>query len=99
MNSLQLSQLNMCISGHICLCSTKPENQCVTNIDLFCDKIYRTEQKIENIPYSRHMYGFFKICFGVFRSTRDVFTHMEMSPLSTKGCKFKHMLGTHKRRN
>ena len=32
--------------------------------------------------------------FGVFRPTREFFTHMEKSPLPVKGCKFWPMLGT-----
>ena len=33
--------------------------------------------------------------FGVFRPTREFFTHMETSPLSMKGCKFLPMLVTY----
>ena len=36
------------------------------------------------------------VCFfGVYRPTREFFTHMETSPLPVKGCKFLPMLGTH----
>ena len=28
------------------------------------------------------------VCFGVFRPTQEFFTHIEMLPLSVKGCKF-----------
>ena len=33
--------------------------------------------------------------FGVYRPTREFFTHMETSPLPVKGCKFWPKLGTH----
>ena len=33
--------------------------------------------------------------FVVYRPTRDFFTHIEMSPLPLKGCKFWAMIGTH----
>ena len=32
---------------------------------------------------------------GIYRPTRESFTHMRMSPLPVKGCKFRPMLGTH----
>ena len=36
------------------------------------------------------------IClFGVFRPTREFFTHLETSPLPVKGCKFWPMVGTY----
>ena len=41
---------------------------------------------------------FFARSFGVFRPTREFFTHKETSSLSVKSCKFQTMLGTHDRR-
>ena len=39
---------------------------------------------------------FWFVCvFGVYRHTRDCFTHMETSPLPVKGYKFLPMLGIH----
>ena len=32
--------------------------------------------------------GFFGVFYGVYRPTREFFTHMETSPLPVKGCKF-----------
>ena len=37
----------------------------------------------------------FVCLFGIYRPTWESFTHMEMSPLPVKGCKFWPMLGTH----
>ena len=37
----------------------------------------------------------FFFMWGLYRPTRDFFTHMETSPLLVKGCKFLPMLGTH----
>ena len=34
------------------------------------------------------------VCLFVYRPIREFFTHMEMSPLPVKGCKFWPMLGT-----
>ena len=47
--------------------------------------------------YGRELHEYLtKVClFGVFRPTREFFTHMETSPLSLKGCKFWHMLDTY----
>ena len=38
---------------------------------------------------------FFFVCLGVFRPTREFFSHLETSPLPVKGCKFWPILGTH----
>ena len=35
------------------------------------------------------------LLFGVYRPTRELFTHMETSPLPFKGWEFLPMLGTH----
>ena len=37
----------------------------------------------------------FVCLFGVYRPIREFFSHMETSPLSVKGCKFRPMLGTY----
>ena len=37
----------------------------------------------------------FVCLFGVFRPTREFFSHIEKSPLPAKGCKFWPMLGTY----
>ena len=38
----------------------------------------------------------FVCLFGVYRPTREFFTHMETSPLPVKGCKFWPMLSTYR---
>ena len=41
-------------------------------------------------------YYVLQIClYGVYRPTREFFTHIETSPLPVKGCQFLPMLGTH----
>ena len=38
---------------------------------------------------------FVSLLFGVYRPTREFFTHTETLPLPVKGCKFWPMVGTH----
>ena len=49
-----------------------------------------------NLEYYRYMKVYTVMCvclLGVYRSTREFFTHMETSPLPVKGCKFWPLLG------
>ena len=63
---------------------------CVTSSKIFNGVITCHHDEI-----SLHFEFLFAFLFGVYHPTREFFTHMEMSPLPVKGCKFLPMLGTH----
>ena len=53
--------------------------------------VFNTQVRYTNM----YMIGWFVCLFGVYRSTREFFTHKETSLLPVKGCKLSPMLGTY----
>ena len=53
---------------------------------IYC-RLYYSKKNQAKIQYTSNNYTF--VClFWVFHHTREMFTHMEMSPLPVKDCKY-----------